>query len=156
MDTEKQKGVNDLADMLERPYTALKKKRVGRPVKHGLYSKFAFQPLTEQWRTKVIEALEEQGLFMKLGDSFLIDMLARLLAQQEIMGRHLSEHGLFMDDAPGSDKGRISPLVQELRHSIRTASMICTQLGLSPTARARLRVPQERDLATRIAQARRD
>lgn len=127
----------------------------GRPPIHGLYSKYALQPLTEDKRKWIMQIMEGQQLVIAPADKILINLLARLLAQIELIGRWLSEHGFFQDDADGKSRGTISPLVAQYTNIISKASNLCGQLGLSPESRIKLGkvIAQADDIASKIQRA---
>lgn len=134
------------------------KRPKGRPPKHGLYSKFALAPLTDEKRRELNEIMEGRKLMIAPSDSVAVNLLARVLAQIELMGRWLSEHGLFQDDANGSSRGAASPLLPQYLSAIKVASRLCDQLGLSPEARVKLSkgVAQTEDLASKIQRVRQE
>lgn len=131
------------------------KRPPGRPPKHGLYSKFVLAPLTDDMRKQVIEIVSGQRLAIAPSDQIVINLLARVLAQIELMGRWLSEHGLFQDDADGKSRGAVSPLVTQYLSAIKVASRLCDQMGLSPEARVKLGkgIAQVEDIASKIQRA---
>lgn len=134
------------------------KRHRGRPPVHGLYSKFVLTPLTEEKQKQVLEIVAGQRGLIVASDQIAVNLLARVLAQIDLMGRWLSEHGLFTDDASGSGRCAVSPILPQYLNAIKVASRLCDQLGLSPEARVRLGkgVAQVEDLASKIARAKED
>jgi len=103
-----------------------------RAVTHGAYSAARLEPrvqaLTGELRT-VVPGYQP-------ADDAVITMLALLLAQLEQVNAWLADHGLFKNVA----RGELQPVLAAQGKWINTASRLCDQLALTPTARARLGV----------------
>lgn len=128
----------------------------GRPPKHGVYSKYVLAPLTDNKYKEIQELARGERLHIAPSDHIIVNLLARILAQVELMGRYLSEHGLFQDDVEGKGRGTLSPMVPQYTKSIEQASKLLGQLGLTPESRLRLTkgLAITEDLATKIQRAR--
>lgn len=131
------------------------KRPVGRPPKTGLYSKFTLVPLTEIKKKEIMEIISGQRLMLAPTDYIMVDLLARSLAQLDLISRHINEHGCFQDDASGKSRGAVSPYIQMFWAGVGRVSKLCEQLGLTPQSRVNLgrNVAQTDDLATRIQKA---
>ncbi len=122
----------------------------GRPLKHGMYSKYSLVPLTHQKSKEIMDALSGQRLLVAPSDQIAVNLLARLLAQIELMGRWLGEHGMFTE----SDEGKmlVSPIMSQYVGAIKHASSICGTLGLTTESRIKLTkgIAVTEDLASKI------
>lgn len=128
------------------------KRRPGRPPKHGAYSKFALVPLTSEKIIEIKEIIAGERSAVAPADVLMINLLARVLAQIDLMSKFLSEHGYFADE----ERGQPWPVVQPLLAAIDKAAKICDKLGLTTDARLRMgrNLLETEDLATKIQRAR--
>ena len=146
-----------MQERAKQPLTPLVPKRPpGRPPKHGLYSKYQLAPLTDNKYAEIMEYLHGQRLSIAPSDELFVNLLARLLAQIELMGRWLSTNGLFQEDASGVSRGLPHPLVSQYLAYIGKAGELCGKLGLTPEGRIKLSrdIAQTDDFASRMQKAR--
>ena len=123
----------------------------GRPKKHGAYSETALIPLQDS-KLKLIDAilLGERAIITP-ADSIAKELLARNLAKIDLIDKFLAEKGLFLS----LDEGKPQPILKIYWLALNSAARLCEQLGLTPSARARLglKVAQVVDLASQIQEA---
>ncbi len=116
----------------------LTRQTAGEPspaVTHGAYSAKALasrvEELTDELRGVVPGA--------KAADDTAIRLLALLLAQIEAVNAWIAERGLFKR----AGRGEPQPILAMQTRWIGAAAKLCDQLGLTPTARARLGVVRD-------------
>lgn len=126
-------------------------KRRGRPPKHGAYSETALIPLQESKMKLIEDILLGEKSIMSPVDNIAKELLARNLAKVDLIDRYLAERGLFVSLA----EGKPQPILKIYWMALNSAARLCEQLGLTPTARARLglKVAQAVDLASQIHEA---
>lgn len=104
-----------------------------RAATHGAYGQ-AIAPRAAELR----EELLELAPVVSDADQPTVTLLARILARLEKADAWVDEHGLF-DRA-----GRVRPILKVVGGWETTAARLCDQLGLTPTARAKLGLNLER------------
>jgi phage terminase small subunit len=132
------------------------KRHKGRPVKHGLYSKYALVPLTHDKYKEIMGVMSGLRLLIAPSDQIVVNLLARLLAQIELIGRYLAEHDFLELDGQGNKV--VSPLLSQYFAAIKHASGICSQLGLTTESRIKLTkgMAITEDLASKIQRAKQE
>ena len=127
-------------------------KRLGRPPKHGAYSKALLFPLADEKLVMIKSYIQGERLMIAPQDEPMLKMLARTLAKIDLIDRWLHEHGLFLDEG----KGQVFPVIMVYWTAIKLAITLCNSIGFSPTSRIKMGfgVAQVEDLATRILKAR--
>lgn len=126
----------------------------GRPKKHGAYSEMSLIPLQDTKLRLIDDILSgDAAAIITPIDRIAKELLARNLAKIDLIDMYLSEKGLFSDVA----KGVPQPILKLYWLALNSAGRLCEQLGLTPTARARLglKVAQTVDLASAIEEAKR-
>lgn len=123
----------------------------GRPPKHGAYSETALIPLQDKKLKLIMDILSGERAITTSADNIAIELLARNLAKVDMIDKFLAERGLFLS----LEEGRPQPILKVYWMALNSAARLCEQLGLTPTARARLglKVAQAVDLASQIHQA---
>ncbi len=131
----------------------LAKRGRGRPPKHGAYSKFALNALTDAKVDEIRQVMEGERLAVAPSDRLYITTLGRLLAQMELIDRWLAQHGYFEDEGRGLPR----PIVQHYLNLAKQAGRMLESMGMTPTARYRLgrEALQSEDIASKLMQARR-
>lgn len=126
-------------------------KKRGRPPKHGAYSETALIPLQEKKIKLITDILLGERAMTTPADNIAKELLARNLAKVELIDIYLGEKGLFLN----LEEGRPQPILKIYWMALNSAARLCEQLGLTPTARARLglKVAQAVDLASQIYDA---
>jgi len=105
-----------------------------RALKHGCRSDRLLAPRAGELAAE----LRAVVLGHQVADDTLIKLLALVLARVEAANKWVDERGLFRND-----KGDPQPVLMPLTRWENTAIKLCDQLGLSPTARARIGVLKE-------------
>lgn len=126
-------------------------KKRGRPPKHGAYSETALIPLQDKKLKLIMDILSGERAITTSADNIAIELLARNLAKVDMIDKFLAERGLFLS----LEEGRPQPILKVYWMALNSAARLCEQLGLTPTARARLglKVAQAVDLASQIHEA---
>jgi hypothetical protein len=132
----------------------LAKRGRGRPPKHGAYSKFQLNALTDAKVAEIREIMEGERLATAPSDMLYIKTLGRLLAQMELIDRWLAQHGYFEDEGRGMPR----PIVQHYLNLAKQAGRMLESMGMTPTSRYRLgrEALQSEDIASKLLQARRE
>lgn len=99
--------------------------------KHGVWSHRLVQPRAD----KLADELRAVVPGATPADETAIRLLALILARIETVTSWLDSKGLFKDK-----RGNPQPILSQLSKWETTAARLCDQLGLTPTARARLGV----------------
>lgn len=123
----------------------------GRPRKHGAYSDTALIPLQDTKLRLIDDILRGERPATAPVDRIAMELLARNLAKIDMIDLYLEEHGFFVNIA----EGKPQPILKIYWLALNSASRLCEQLGMTPSARARLglKVAQTVDLASAIEQA---
>jgi phage terminase small subunit len=98
-----------------------------RAATHGAYGQ-SIAPRAAELRAELLELVP----IVSDADQPAVTLLARVLARLERADEWIEEHGFF-DRA-----GRVRPILKVLGGWETTAARLCDQLGLTPTARAKL------------------
>lgn len=110
----------------------------GRAMTHGASADIALAPrateLADYLRSIVPAAAES--------DEPTVRLLALTLARIETANEWIAEHGIFTGKA-----GKVQPVLKVLSTWENSAARLCDQLGLTPTARARLGVDRRKGAA---------
>lgn len=101
-----------------------------KSLKHGAYSATTIAPLQRRIRKKLM-----QLSYLQDQDYFLVNMFSRELAIQQLIVEYIREKGIFEDD-----NGKLHSVFNKYWCSVNCSARLADQLGLSPTARARLGV----------------
>lgn len=110
------------------------KRKVGRPAKHGVYSKGGLLPLANEKAKLIIDVLEGEEQLIKDQDMILVRILGRCLARMEMIDRYIEEHGIISDEVRGTPQ----PIYQIYLREQAQAVQMLDRLGLTPQARIRL------------------
>jgi phage terminase small subunit len=147
---DKDKATTQTPDpILIKPTT---KRGPGRPPKHGAYSKFTLDAITEEKKKLVYAIVKAEGRTVNMADEIYINQLARNLAQLEAYDRWFAEHGFLRDDS----KGEPYPIVAQYQNLSKHVASMLEKLGMSPSGRHQISrtAPQKPDIATDILRAR--
>lgn len=127
------------------------KRPVGRPPKHGVYSKYALRPLEDAKIKEIVEVMRGEKLAIAPSDMMYVTLLGRLLAQITLMDRWLSEKGYFSDEG----KGLPWPIVPHYLNLLKQAAKMLGDLGMTAVGRYRLGhvMMQTEDIASKILEA---
>ena len=98
-----------------------------RAATHGAYGQ-SIAPRAEELRAELLELVP----VVSEADQPAVTLLARVLARLERADEWVEEHGFF-DRA-----GRVRPILKVVGGWETTAARLCDQLGMTPTARAKL------------------
>jgi hypothetical protein len=130
----------------------LVKRPRGRPPKHGAYSKFALNTLTEAKVEEIRSIMDGEKLAVAPSDRLYINTLGRLLAQMELIDRWLAQYGYFEDEGRGLPR----PIVQHYLNLAKQVGKMLEAMGMTPTARYRLgrEALQSEDIASKLMNAR--
>ena len=128
------------------------KRGPGRPPKHGAYSKFQLNTLTDDKIKEIREILAGERLAIGPSDAMFIKVLGRLLAQMELIDRYLAQYGIFEDEG----RGLTRPILQHYLNLCKQASKMMEQMGMTPAARYKLGrdAMQTEDIASKLLNAR--
>lgn len=110
------------------------KRPVGRPPKHGAYSKFNLIPLEEAKIQEITEIIQGEKASIGKSDMLYIRLLGRLLAQIEILDRYFQQHGVFQD----TGKGLTWPVFTQYLNFVKQASAMLDKMGMTASGRVRL------------------
>ena len=134
--------------------TALVKRGRGRPPKHGAYSKFQLAPMEDAKLKEIVEIMKGDQLAIGYSDMLFVRLLARLLAQIELLDRWFVEHGLFNDIG----KGLPWPVLGPYQSMVKQAGRMLEQLGMTTVGRTKLggTLLQNEDIAMKIQRARQE
>ncbi len=124
----------------------------GRPPKHGAYSKYALDTLTDLKIKEIYDIMTGESMAAAPSDRIYVSILGRLLAQMEILDRWFLTNGYLAD----IERGTPWPCVGHYLNLAKQAAKQLEQLGMSPTARFHLgkQLAQATDIASKIQQAR--
>ena len=126
----------------------------GRPPKHGAYSKFQLAPLENAKMKEIVEIMQGEQLAIGQSDMLFVSLLARLLAQMEMLDKFFAEHGLFSDVG----RGLPWPAVVPYHAMMKQAAKMLEQLGMTTIGRTKLGrdMLQSEDIALKIQKARQE
>ncbi len=130
------------------------KRPVGRPPKHGAYSKFALANLETIKIQEIKDIMSGEQIAIAPADAIYVTMLGRIMAQMELLDRYYQGFGYFQDEG----RGQIWPSVPHYLNLAKQAARMLEQLGMTPSARYKLgkELAQTEDIATKIWRARQE
>lgn len=142
-----------MADVDEQVLVPIKRGR-GRPPKHGAYSKFQLAPLEDAKVKEIVEIMKGDQLAIGQSDMLFVKLLARLLAQIDLLDRWFTDHGLFNDIG----KGLPWPVLGPYQNMVKQAGRMLEQLGMTTIGRTKLGrdMLQSEDIAMKIQRARQE
>lgn len=126
----------------------------GRPIKHGLYSKWRLGPLEDGKLEEIVEIMQGEHLAIGRADMIFIRLLARLLAQIDLLDKFFTQYGLLSD----IKRGQPWPILTIYQGMLKQAGQMLEQLGMTTSGRSKLgrSLLQEADIAMRIQKERQD
>ena len=126
----------------------------GRPPLHGAYSKFQLAPMEDAKIKEIVEIMKGDQLAIGQSDMLFVKLLARLLAQIDLLDRWFSEHGLFNDIG----KGLPWPVLGPYQNMVKQAGRMLEQLGMTTIGRTKLghNLLQSEDIAMKIQKAKQE
>lgn len=110
----------------------------GRATTHGAKADLALAPRAAEladYLREIVPARAES-------DEPTIRLLALILARVETANAWIAEHGIFTGKS-----GKVQPVLKALSTWENSAARLCDQLGLTPTAKARLGVDHRKGAA---------
>lgn len=133
---------------------AVQRRGPGRPPKHGAYSKFQLAPMEDAKLKEILDIMTGEHLAVTKQDMVFVGLLARLLAQIELIDRYLSDNGLFQDYA----KGLPWPVMSPYQNMVKQAAKMLEQLGMTTLGRTKLGrdLLQTEDIALKIQRAKQE
>ena len=69
--------------------TVKRKRKPGRPAKHGVYSKEELLPLVDEKVQLIVDVLDGEELLVQAQDMILVRLLGRALARIEMVDRYI-------------------------------------------------------------------
>lgn len=120
-----------------------------RALKHGAYSPGVVGPIALDIEKEIMDLIRGDGLsFVKPIDQITVGGLAECLAIIRQLASYLDEHGLIV-------RGKLNPVLGELRGYLNSARRYCETLALTPTSRSKLGLDISRqwDFARAMAEA---
>ena len=144
-----------MAETVEQVTSDLVPKRGrGRPPTHGAYSKFNLAPLEDAKLKEIVDIMKGEQLAIGQSDMIFVRLLARLLAQIEMLDRWFAEHGVLSDIG----KGLPWPTLAPYHSMVKQAAKMLEQLGMTTIGRTKLGrdMLQSEDIAMKIQRARQE